>query len=111
MVLRLLYVFRVCRFVCLFVGPHLSRAQYVTSYVTLQLQYIAALGGLQAKLQQTKVVVSCLDVENLVGSLKDPVLVAYSYKLEAHDETAESALSLYCVVSSMICRSGHVTIL
>ena len=59
--------------------PHLSRAQYVTSYVTMQLQYIAAFGGLQAKLQQTKVVVCCLDDENLVGSHKDPVLVAYSY--------------------------------
>ena len=63
-------------FVCLFVRPNLSRAQYVTSYmyVTMQLQYIAAFGGLQAKLQQTKVVVCCLD-----GSHKDPVLVAYSY--------------------------------
>ena len=81
--------------------PHLSRAHYVTSYVTMQLQYIAAFGGLQAKLQQMKVAVSCLDGENLVGSRKDPVLVTYSYyKLEAHDETAESALSLYCVVST-----------
>ena len=26
-------------FVCLFVRPHLSRAQYITSYVTMQLQY------------------------------------------------------------------------
>ena len=51
--------------------PHLSCAQYVTSYVTMQLQCIAAFGGLQAKLQQTKVVVSCLDGENLVGSRKD----------------------------------------
>ncbi len=40
---------------------------------------IAAFGGLQAKLQQTKVVVSYLDGENLVGSRKDPVLVAYNY--------------------------------
>ena len=63
---------------CLFVHPHLSRAQYVTSYVTMQLQYIAAFGGLQAKLQQIKVVVSCLDDENFVGSHKDSVLVAYS---------------------------------
>ncbi len=29
-------------FVCLFVRPHLSRAQYITSYITMQLQYIAA---------------------------------------------------------------------
>ena len=56
--------------------PHLSRAQYITSYVTMQLQCIAAFGGLQAKLQQIKVVVCCLDGENSVGSLKDPVFVA-----------------------------------
>ena len=46
------------------------------SYVTMQLQCIAAFGGLQAKLQQMKVVVCCLDGENLVGSRKDPVYVA-----------------------------------
>ncbi len=59
--------------------PHLSRAQYNTSYVTMQLQFIAAFGGLRTKLQQVKVVLCCLDGENLVGSRKDPVLVAYSY--------------------------------
>ena len=69
--------------------PHLSRAQNITSYVTMQLQC------LRAKLQQMKVVLCCLDGENVVGSRKNPVLVAYSYYLEAHDETAESALSLY----------------
>ena len=37
LVLRLLYVFHVCLFVCLFLRPHLSRAQYITSYVTMQL--------------------------------------------------------------------------
>ena len=58
--------------------PHLSRAQYITSYVTMQMQCIAAFGGLQAKLKQMKVVL-CLDGENVVGSRKDPVLVAYSY--------------------------------
>ena len=79
LVLRLLYVFRVCLFffVCLCVRTY--HVRNVTSYVTTQLQCIAAFGGLQAKLQQTKVVVSCLDGENLVGSRKDPVLVAYSY--------------------------------
>ena len=66
-------------FVCLFVRPHLSRAQYITSYVTMQLQCIAAFGGLQAKLQQMKVVLCCLDGENVVGSRKDPGFVAYSY--------------------------------
>ena len=34
---------------------------------------------LQAKLQQIKVVVCCLDGKNFVGSRKDPVFVAYSY--------------------------------
>ena len=76
--------------------PHLSRAQYITSYVTMQLQCIAAYGGLQAKLQQMKVVLCCLVGKNVVGSRKNPGFLAYySYKLEAHDETAESALSLY----------------
>ena len=79
LVLRLLYVFRVCLFVCLFVRPHLSRAQYITSYVTMQLQCIAAFGGLQAKLQQMKVVLCCLDGENVVGSRKHPGSLAYSY--------------------------------
>ena len=57
------------RFLCLFVHLHLSHAQYVTSYVTMQLQYVPAFGGLQAK--QMKVVVCCVDGENLVGSHKD----------------------------------------
>ena len=53
--------------------PHLSRVQYyITSYVTMQLQCIAAFGGLQAKLQQMKVVLCCLDGKNVVGSRKDP---------------------------------------
>ena len=65
--------------VCLFVRPHLSRAQYNTSYVTMQLQCIAAFGDLQAKLQQMKVVLGCLDGENLVGNRKDPGFLAYSY--------------------------------
>ena len=40
---------------------------------------IAAFGGLQAKLQQMKVLLCCLDGEYLVGSHKDSVFVAYSY--------------------------------
>ena len=79
LVLRLLYVFCVCLFVCLFVRPHLSRAQYITSYVTMQLQCTAAFGALQAKLQQMKVVLCCLDGENVVGSREDPGFLAYSY--------------------------------
>ena len=54
----------------LFVRPHLSHAQYITSYVTMQLPYMAAFGGLWAKLQQMKVVVCCLDDENVGGSRK-----------------------------------------
>ena len=69
----------VCLFVCLFVRPHLSRAQNITSYVTMQLQCTAAFGGLRAKLQQMKVALCCVDGENVVGSRNDPVLVAYSY--------------------------------
>ena len=69
---RLLYVFRVC----LFVRPHLSRAQYITSYVTMQLQCTTAFGGLQAKLQQMKVVLCCLDGESVVGSREDPGFLA-----------------------------------
>ena len=45
----------------------------------MQLQYIAAFGALQAKLQQMKVVLCCLDGENVVGSRKDPGFLAYSY--------------------------------
>ena len=66
-------------FVCLFVRPHLSRAQYITSYVTMQLQCTAVFGGLQAKLQQMKVVLCCLEGENVVGSREDPGFLAYSY--------------------------------
>ena len=46
LVLRMFYVFHVCLFVCLFVRPHLSGAQYITSYVTMRLLYRAAFGGL-----------------------------------------------------------------
>ena len=76
--LRFLCLF-VCLSVCMFVRPHLSRAQYITSYVTMQLQCTAAFGGLQAKLQQMKVVLCCLDGENVVGSREDPGFLAYSY--------------------------------
>ena len=44
-----------------------------------------------------KIAVCCLDGKNSVGSQKNPVFVTYNYKLEAHNKTAESALSLYCV--------------
>ena len=67
-----------CLFVCLFVivRPHLSRVQYITSYITMQLQCIAA-----AKLQQMKVVLCCLDGENVVGSRKDSGFLAYRRRM------------------------------
>ena len=67
-------------FICLFVcASALITCAYITSYVTMQLQCIAAFGGLQAKLQQMKVVLCCLDGENVVGSRIDPGFLAYSY--------------------------------
>ena len=99
---RLFVCLFVCLSVCLCVRTyHVRKILRHTSYVTMQLQCIAAFGSLRAKLQQMKVVLSCLDGENVVGSRKDPVLVAYSYYLEAHDETAESALSLYRIIVSL----------
>ena len=71
LVLRLLYVFRVCLFVCLCVRTYHVR-NILRHNVTMQLQCTAAFGGLQAKLQQMKVVLCCLDGENVVGSRKDP---------------------------------------
>ena len=65
----------------LIVCPHLSHAQYITSYVTMRLQYYSSLileVCRPIKLQQMKVVLCCLDGKNLVGSRKDPVFVAYS---------------------------------
>ena len=51
--------------VCLFVRPHLSRAQYITSYVTMQLgncSIIAAFGVYKPSyVQQMKLAVCCLD--------------------------------------------------
>ena len=44
-----------------------------------------------------KVVVGCLDGENLVGSR---VFKTYSYLLEAHDKTAETAAVLCLIVSA-----------
>ena len=39
----------------------------------------SSVGGLQAKLQQMKVVLCCLDGKNVVGSRKYPGFLAYSY--------------------------------
>ena len=70
--------------------PHLSLVQYIMSYVAMQRLCIAAFGGSQAKLQQIEVVVCCLVSKNFVGS---PV-----YIVEAHNETAETALFLYSLL-------------
>ena len=69
---KIAYVSHVCLIVC----PHLSHAQYTTSYVTMRLQYYSSLileVCRPIKLQQMKVVLCCLDGKNLVGSRKDPV--------------------------------------
>ena len=58
---------------------HLTRAQYITSYITMQLPCIAVFGGLQTRLQQMKLLVRCLDGESVVGIRKDPGFLAYSY--------------------------------
>ena len=72
LVLRLLLRFPrlfVCLFVCLCIC--------VSALITCAIYYVTRY--LRAKLQQMKVVLCCLDGENVVGSRKDPVLVAYSY--------------------------------
>ena len=63
----------------MFVRLHLSCAQYITSYITMQLPFIAAFESLRDKLQQMKVVVCCLDGENVLGSRKESVFATYSY--------------------------------
>ena len=75
------------RFPCLFVSVCLSVCLCVRTYHVRKIlrhtllcncRY-AAFGGLQAKLQQMKVVLCCLDGENVVGSRRDPGFLAYSY--------------------------------
>ena len=61
----------------------------------MELQYVAAFGGLQAKLQQMKVVVCCLDGENLVDICKDSWRIATNWKRTM--KLTESALSRYSV--------------
>ena len=103
--IRLLYVFRVCLFVCLSV----CASALITCAIYYAIRYYAtavyssvgglqaklqqmkvvlccyatavysSVGGLQAKLQQMKVVLCCLDGKNVVGSHKDPGFLAYSY--------------------------------
>ena len=51
-----------------------------TWYVTMQLQCTAAFGALQAKLQQMKVVLCCLDGENMVGSRENPGFLATNWR-------------------------------
>ena len=77
LVLRLLYVFRVCLFVCLCVRTY--HVRNILRHTLLCNCSTAAFGGLQAKLQQMKVVLCCLDGENVVDSREDPGFLAYSY--------------------------------
>ena len=81
--------------VCLSVRPHLSRAQYnyyvIRYYATAVYSSFWRFAG-QAIANEGSL--CCLDGENVVGIRKDPGFLAYSYWLEAHDKTAESALSL-----------------
>ena len=91
----------------LFVHPHLSRAQYITSYVTMQLQCIATFGGLQVKLQQMKVFVCCLDGENLVGSLKDPVYVAAYTVFPRSDAAATIYFIARFPAATILFEGGH----
>ena len=72
----------VCLFVCLSVCASAlitCTIYYVIRYYATAVHRIAAFGGLQAKLQQMKVVLCCLDGKNLVGRRKDPGFLAYSY--------------------------------
>ena len=93
LILRLIYVFRVCLFVCLSVCA--SALITCAKYYVIRYYATAVYSSFWRFAGQATVVLCCLDGENVVGSRKDPVFVAYSYYLEAHDETAESALSLY----------------
>ena len=70
LVLRLLYVFRVCLSVCLCVRTY--HVRNILRHTLLCNCSTAAFGGLQAKLQQMKVVLCCLDGENVVDSREDP---------------------------------------
>ena len=69
--------------VCLFVRLFVCAFALITCAIYYIIRYYATavytFGGLQAKLQQMKVVLDCLDGENLVGSSKDPGFLAYSY--------------------------------
>ena len=58
--------------------PHLSRAQNITSYVTMQLQCIAAFGGLRAKLQQMKVVLCIVRERRPAGFIDMKCQTCYS---------------------------------
>ena len=79
LVLRLLYVFRICLFVCLCVRTYHMRNILRHTLLCNCSVHAAAFGGLQAKLQQMKVVLCCLDGENVIGSREDPGFLAYSY--------------------------------
>ena len=66
------------------------RFQYVTTYVTMQLQYIAAFGGLQAELQQRKAVVCCLHGKK---TWKAAVKILFSWRVATNWKRMTKVLS------------------
>ena len=75
----------VCLFVCLFVCLSVNCASALITYAKYYVirYYSTAVYSsfwrFAGQAKQMKVVLCCLDGENVVGSRKDPVLVAYSY--------------------------------
>ena len=79
LVLRLLYVFRVCLSVCLCVRTY--HVRNITACITIQLQsttVLTAFGGLLAKIRHASVDLCCLDDKKVVGSRENPVFAIYS---------------------------------
>ena len=74
LVLRLLYVFHVC----LSVRPHLSHAQYVTSYVYYATAVYSSFWRFAGQATANEGTCSC-ELPRMAKTCKDPVLVTYSY--------------------------------
>ena len=83
LVLRLLYVFRYL-LVCLFVSasPLITCAilrHALLCKCSLVCTVLTAFGGLQAKIQQPSIDLSCLDGEKVAGSHDNPIFSTYSW--------------------------------
>ena len=77
LVLRLLYIFRVCLFVCLCVCTyHVRNILHHTLLCNCSVQQLWRFSGQATAM---KVVLCCLDGENVVDSREDPGFLAYSY--------------------------------